>query len=98
MDPHKVNKPHKQKEQQEISLLHNPQKQAHPVPKNGAWWNSGKGGIWREWQEEGGRGILDQQMVKYVNIIDDDKEEEQEVCQGKGRGVISGSFIYYCST
>lgn len=37
-------------------------------------------------------------MVKYVNIIDDDKEEEQEVCQGKGRGVISGSFIYYCST
>lgn len=36
MDPHKANKPHKQKEQQEISLLHKPQKQAHPVPKNGA--------------------------------------------------------------
>lgn len=34
-------------------------------------------------------------MVKYVNIID--KEEEQEVCQGKGMGVISVLFIYYCS-
>jgi len=28
-------------------------------------------------------------MVKYVNIIDDVKDEEQEVSQGKGRGIIS---------
>lgn len=94
MDPHKTNKPHKQKEQQEISLLHKPQKQAHPVPKNGAWWNSGKGGIWREQQEEGGRGILDQQMVKHGNILDDDKRKSRK----RVRGSIGVSFRYYLYT
>lgn len=88
MDPHKANKPHKRKEQQEISLLHKPQTQAHPVPKNSAWWNSGKGGIWRERQEEGGRGTADQQMVKHGNIIEDDDKRKTRKCFG---GRITGN-------
>lgn len=51
-------------------------------------------GIWREQQEEGGKGILDQQMVKHGNIIDDDKRKSRK----RVRGSIGVSFQYYLYT